>query len=133
MTIRKLIKSIFGKGEDELEYQLPKDEQAKFTLSVDNLKVGTLSCHDGEWYFKYANEFKKQADEYKKIVGFSDLDKTYKSPELWPFFRIRIPGLKQPAIQEIIEKEKIDKENDVELLKRFGKRTISNPYELEVA
>ena len=131
--IRKFFKSLFSKGEDEYELQLPKDEQAKFILSVDKIKVGTLSCHDGEWYYKYSNEFKQQGDQYKKIVGFSDLDKTYKSAELWPFFRIRIPGLKQPAIQEIIQKENIDKESDVELLKRFGKRTISNPYELEEA
>jgi HipA-like protein len=131
--IRKLIKSWFSKGDDEYNLELPKDEQAKFILSVDNIKVGTLSCQDGEWYFQYANEFKKKADSYKKIVGFSDLDKTYKSSELWPFFRIRIPGLKQPAIQKIIQNENIDKENDVQLLKRFGKHTISNPYELEEA
>jgi len=49
---------------------------------------------------------------------------------LWPFFGIRIPGLKQPAIQEILRNENIETDNDVELLKRFGQKTISNPYEL---
>lgn len=87
-----------------------------------------MSCKDGEWTFKYSDEFKIQ-NEYHKIIGFPELDEEYKSNDLWPFFRIRIPGLKQPAIREIIEKENIQT-NEFELLKRFGKKTISNPYEL---
>ena len=59
-----------------------------------------------------------------------DLDKVYKKETLWPFFLVRIPGLKQPAIKEIIEKENIDSQNEAALLKRFGKHSISNPYEL---
>jgi hypothetical protein len=58
------------------------------------------------------------------------LTKVYRKDSLWPFFLVRIPGLKQPAIKEIIEKENIDTENEVELLKRFGQKSISNPYEL---
>jgi hypothetical protein len=130
--IRKIL-SWFSKGEDDYDVQLPKDEKTKFILTVNDIQVGTLYCSNGEWFYQYSNEFKDHSDQYKKIVGFPDLDKVYKSETLWLFFRIRIPGLKQPAIQEIIEKEHIDKESDVELLKRFGKRSISNPYELEVA
>ena len=125
----------FSKSEDdiELQVQLPADEDARFLLKVDNIHIGTLYCEKGEWYFKYADEFKNYSDEYNRIVGFPDLDKTYKSDALWPFFQIRIPGLKQPAVQEIIKKEKIDQENEVALLKRFGEKTISNPYELVLA
>lgn len=53
-------------------------------------------------------------------------DKTYKSEELWPFFRIRIPGLEQPSVQEILERENIDKNDEVELLKRFGKNNCQS-------
>jgi hypothetical protein len=56
------------------------------------------------------------------------LTKEYTSPTLWPFFRVRIPGLKQPAVREIILKENLDIENEAALLKRFGERTISNRY-----
>lgn len=117
----------------ELHFQAPKHEDAKFVLRVDDIKIGFLSIKDGEWFFKYTDEFKNRSHEYNRIIGFSDLDKTYKSEVLWPFFQIRIPGLKQPAIQEILEKEKIDKGNEVALLKRFGQKSISNPYELELA
>ncbi len=48
------------------------------------------------------------------------------------FFQTCIPGLKQPAVKEILDKENINVENEAALLKRFGKKTISNPYELDL-
>ena len=123
------IKNWFSKSDDdtELEVQLPKEEDAKFILTVDNIRIGMLYCDKGDWYFKYTEDFKDHSNEYNRIVGFPDLNKTYKSETLWPFFQIRIPGLKQPAIQEILENEKINKENEAALLKRFGQKSISNP------
>jgi len=47
--------------------------------------------------------------------------------------KIPLPGLKQPAIQEILKNEEIDKGNEIALLKRFGRKTITNPYELVMA
>ncbi|MDP3928856.1 MAG: HipA N-terminal domain-containing protein [Bacteroidota bacterium] len=122
----------FLSKEDDLEdfHQMPTNQNAKFILSVDKINIGHLICENGEWFFKYTNEFKNHAEEYKTIVGFPDLNKIYKSDALWPFFQVRIPGLKQPAIREVIENEKIDKDDKVELLKRFGQKTIANPYEL---
>lgn len=129
--IQKKIKSWFSKGDEDLETRLPIEEIATFVLMVDNIMIGVLHCESGVWEFRYSEEFKKQKD-YNRIVGFPDLDKVYREHTLWPFFRIRIPGLKQPAVQEIIKKEHIDQENEVSLLKRFGQKTISNPYELVV-
>ena len=129
--LRKIINWLGKDYNDyELPVQLPKNEEAKFILKVDTLCIGTLFCEKGDWYFKYAEDFKNHSDEYNLIVGFPDLNKTYKSNSLWPFFQIRIPGLKQPAIQEILKNEKIDQANEVALLKRFGEKTISNTYQL---
>jgi HipA-like protein len=129
------IKKWFSKSEDELDMQvqLPKGEEAKFILLVDDIRIGTLYCKKGDWFFQYTDDFKKHTGEYNRITGFPDLNKTYQSEILWPFFQIRIPGLKQPAIQEILQNENIDKANEVALLKRFGKKTITNPYELILA
>jgi hypothetical protein len=55
----------------------------------------------------------------------------YTKDELWPFFIIRIPSLKQPKVQKIISKEEIDSTSQVELLKRFGEKSISNPFQLK--
>jgi HipA-like protein len=125
-----LFKRLFNKNEDE-KLHLPINEKATFLLKVDDIKVGTLHCEDGQWEFKYTDDFKDH-EEYNKIIEFSDLNKVYRNQSLWPFFQTRIPGLKQPAVQEILKNEKIDQENEFELLKRFGKKTISNPYELEL-
>ena len=127
-------KNWFSKSEDdfELQPQLPQNEEAKFILKVDKICIGTLYCNKGEWSFKYTEDFKNHTQEYNRITGFPDMDKVYQSDSLWPFFKIRIPGLKQPAIQEIIHKEHIDSANEVALLKRFGYKTISNPYQLQL-
>lgn len=124
------IKNWFSKNDDNIEFHTPQNQEAKFILKVDGILMGTLSYEKGYWHFAYTDEFKKHIRDYNLIVGFPDVNKTYQSEILWPFFQIRIPGLKQPAIKEILEKENINEANEVELLKRFGKKSISNPYEL---
>lgn len=111
---------------------LPLSEEQYFTVYLKALKVGELGCKDGQWTFFYSEEFKARADEFYPIVGFPDLEKTYTSDSLWPFFLIRIPGLGQPRVQQIIEQEEIDPTNEAQLLKRFGQKTIANPYELAI-
>lgn len=128
----KVFKRLFAKNNEHIEAHLPETENATFNLKVDDIVVGILHCENGTWEFKYTPEFKQHANEYNRITGFSDLDKVYKNETLWPFFQTRIPGLKQPAVQEILEKEKINQTNEVELLKRFGEKTISNPYKLQL-
>lgn len=122
-------KKWFSKGDDEDLTITPKEITGKFLLTVDNIELGVLEHKNGMWSFKYTNEFKEN-NSYKPIVGFPDINKIYTRETLWPFFLIRIPGLKQPSISEIIRKEKINPNNEVALLTRFGKRTIANPYEL---
>jgi hypothetical protein len=126
-------KRLFSKSDEYTETQLPKEQQAIFKLKFDNIVIATLRCENGLWEFKYTEDFKKQADEYYTIAGFSDINKVYTSSTLWPFFQTRIPGLKQPAVREILLKENINQQNEYELLKRFGKKTINNPYELDPA
>ena len=125
------IKSWFSKGEEDMATYLPSDENATFVLKISDIDVGILHCENGVWEFSYTDEFKNLHNkEYKNIAAFPQLEKTYKKETLWPFFRIRIPGLKQPSIKKIIEEENIDTSSEVALLKRFGQHTISNPYEL---
>ena len=123
-------KKWFSKGDEDYETHLPQKEKATFVLLVDEIVIGLLHCENGIWEFKYSEEFKQKGNEYNLITGFPDLNKVYQSSTLWPFFRIRIPGLKQSSVQEILKKENIDPNNEVELLKKFGRKTIANPYEL---
>jgi len=109
----------------------PKDYDAEFVLTYKELVIGTLSLHKGIWSFQYSEEFKKQ-NRVKPLLDFPDVDKVYSSDELHPFFAHRIPGLGQPKVQKVIKKEKIDEQNEAKLLERFGKVSITNPFQLHL-
>ena len=128
--MKEFIKRLFSKSDEEpISFEF--NGSIKFTLKIKSLDVGYLEIKEGKWIFKYSEDFKNQ-NSFRRLAGFSDLDKTYESEVLWPFFKIRIPGLKQPMIREILEKENLSKENEAILLKRFGRISMSNPYILEV-
>jgi HipA-like protein len=127
----KLIKKIKSFLPQGLEKSTVKeDEYALFTILYKGLKIGTLELKEGIWHFSYSDEFKKQ-DQLSPLPDFPDTNQVYTSDELWPFFIIRIPSLKQPKVQKIISKEHIDATSQVELLKRFGEKSISNPFQLK--
>ena len=108
----------------------PKNIEATFVLRYGSLPVGMLSVCDGVWRFEYSPEFKKRSD-LRPIVEFPDLDRVYESEDLWPFFAVRVPSLEQPAIRNIARHEAIDVSSEVQLLRRFGRRTVSNPFVLD--
>ena len=110
----------------------PKDKKASFILTYDKLIIGFLNVQDGEWEFSYSDEFKEQ-DELSPIVDFPAKDKVYKSTELWPFFASRIPSLSRPSVKKVLNKTQIDSNDLVELLKLFGQKTITNPFNLQAA
>jgi len=96
----------------------------------NTLLIGTLNLKEGIWTFAYSDEFKQQ-NKIKPLTDFPRVDKVYQNMVLYPFFLHRIPGLNQPKVKATIEKEKIDKTNEAELLKRFGQISITNPFLLK--
>lgn len=123
------LKKILFRQDGQKQLQTPKGETAEFLVRHDNLDVGYLILRDEKWHFEYTDSFRENKD-IRPIIDFPHLDKRYESDVLWPFFLIRIPGLKQPAIQKMIEDGKLDPSNEVQLLKRFGETTIANPFTL---
>lgn len=107
------------------------DEKSVFFLTYGDLLVGILSAEDGHWKFEYSMEFKAQ-DILRPILEMPDVTKIYESNELWQFFETRIPSLEQEEIKKVMEAEDISEDDSVELLRRFGKRTITNPFNLEL-
>ncbi|HNP17991.1 MAG TPA: HipA N-terminal domain-containing protein [Fulvivirga sp.] len=106
-----------------------KNKEASFKLMLDDMEVGRLSYKEPHWMFVYTEEFKENHG-IKPLATFPDINKKYKSEELWPFFSSRIPSLARTKVKNAILEEGI-KENDLlALLNRFGKRTITNPFEL---
>ena len=123
------LKKILFRQDGQEHLRTPQDETAEFLLRYRDLDVGHLSLYDGKWHFEYDDAFREKECACP-IMDFPNLDKHYKSDVLWPFFVVRIPGLGQPAIQRVIQEENLDGRNEVQLLKRFGKTTIANPFTL---
>ena len=69
----------------------------------------------------------------RPIVEFPDASRIYESRELWQFFASRIPSRERAEVVEILEREQIEEDDAVSLLRRFGHRTVTNPFELEAA
>jgi hypothetical protein len=55
------------------------------------------------------------------------------SKELCQFFVMRIPSPEQAEVEEILKREHIEEDDAVSLLRRFGERTIANPFRLKAA
>lgn len=124
------LKRLIWKVESMLGVKTPEGVEFTFLLRHEDLAIGTLSIKDGLWTFRYTEEFINQ-NEIKPLTTFSNKEKTYTSKELWPFFLSRIPGLEQPGIKKIMSEEDLSDKNEVELLKRFGKKSIQNPFLLD--
>lgn len=128
--IKKIINKIW-RAEGQEDIDTPSNESAEFVLKYKDLPIGLLTLNKGVWKFVYTEQFKAQ-NELTPLVEFPDIKQDYQSVNLWPFFSYRIPGLNQPTVKDIIKKEDIDKNNEVALLKKFGKISIYNPFQLNV-
>ncbi len=132
MPINKLFKSLpewLGLRKPLL---VSPEVQEKFELKYNDLLIGTLSVANGMWRFEYSDDFRDNGT-LRSIVEFPDINKTYHSSELWQFFASRIPSLEQAEVEEILKREHIEEDDAVRLLKRFGERTITNPFYLKAA
>lgn len=120
---KKILARLFW-SESQNDMVLATEDDATFNVNLGKLLVGTLLYSAGVWYFSYSNEFKLQ-NRVLPLANFPSKDKEYSTRDLWPFFASRIPSNAQLQI----EKDK-PKEDAVTLLRRFGRRTVANPYEL---
>jgi HipA-like protein len=128
--MKDFIKKLFRSEDQSEDINAPAKGHIRMVLTHDKLTIGYLTYLDGTWEFVYSDEFKKQ-NQVDVLGNFPNKNMKYNAPDLWPFFAHRIPGLGQPKVQEIIKKEHLDPHNQLDLLKRFGRRSITNPFELE--
>lgn len=132
----KSIKNIFKKNKDpKINYEKGikslSDENAVFELKYKNLLIGTLEYKFKEnvWYFEYSEEFKRQ-NKIAPILSFPNTNKVYSGKELWSFFASRIPDNTSESADN---KEKECNSSMIDLLKSYGQKTITNPFDLSVA
>lgn len=127
---KKKALDLFKKSENGSDIGLSKDQNQTFEIKLGDKVIAYLEASEGKWKFYYDSDYKSNESKIT-IPGFSNFDKIYESDALWSFFKIRIPGLGQPQIIKTIKKEHIPADDEVALLKRFGRKSISNPYRME--
>lgn len=121
------IKKVFARlfwSESQLNVILAADDDAAFNVNLGKLLVGSLVYSDGIWSFGYSDDFKFQ-NKIAPLANFPLKDKVYTTKDLWPFFASRVPSSGQRQVDKNAPTEDI-----VALLKQFGRKTITNPYEL---
>lgn len=112
---------------------IPEEMQkVVFTLTLDSLVVGHLRHREGKWIFDYSEPFRQQS-KVLPIMDFPDVNRQYISEDLWPFFALRIPSGAQNAVQEFLREQHLENADEVTMLKRFGRRSVANPFELQSA
>lgn len=104
---------------------------AKFTLSYKDLSIGFLefSPQDDSWTFSYSEDFKNQ-NTIAPIISFPDKSKVYNGKELWSFFSSRIPDNIGSSSSD--SKQKTENTALIDLLKSYGQKTITNPFNLSI-
>jgi hypothetical protein len=126
----KRVRQFISDWTEDLEPSISiAEDEVAFCVVLGGLEVGCLRLNDDAWVFNYTEEFRQQ-DKIKAIVDFPNKENEYRSVELWPFFLLRIPSLKQPAVQEFLRSANVESPTAAILLKQFGKRSIANPFEL---
>lgn len=129
---KNLLNKLF-KTEDMHFNDTPSNvSKAVFHLKKDDVLIGILTYENHLWKFCYSDEIKNNPELSSKfhIINFPDIHKEYTSSSLWPFFITRIPSINQPSLLQKIKAANADKNNPIDLLKLFGRKTITNPFEL---
>lgn len=126
-VINKISRYLNPSGNRDLKVE--EHKTAAFNLTLDGLVVGYLKFEQSHWIFEYSDAF-KEAKGIRPLTNFPDINKTYINEELWPFFSSRIPSLSRSSVKKAAEKQGIEENDLIGLLSRFGKRTITNPFEL---
>lgn len=121
--LKKYLAKIFW-SESQNDMVLASEEEAQFNIRLGKLLIGTLEYSDSMWHFCYSNDFKIQ-NRILPLTNFPSKEKDYYTRDLWPFFASRIPSNAQLQIDNDNPKDDL-----VTLLRRFGRKTIANPYEL---
>ncbi len=84
--------------------------------------VGQLT-KNGQFEFSYGHEVEKAiVSGFKPLVSFEDIERVYKSDNLFPVFSSRLPDKKRRGIEKILEKYNLESYDEYMLLKRSGAR-----------
>jgi HipA-like protein len=88
--------------------------------------IGELTEQKGFYCFRYLPAFAEL--NLSPIPGFPDVEITYKSASLFPFFSERIPDKRRPEIARLLKERNLEQATPFELLVQLGANSATNPY-----
>ena len=91
------------------------------------LLVGVLREEQGLYVFEYADRFRAQ-ESVPPISSFPDKRETYSSPELYPFFNVRIPPRERADVKAAMEKRGIQPHDVLRVIGDLSSRSPTSPY-----
>ena len=109
---------------DSLNLVLPLDRG-------ERILVGTLRREADDFVFEYSTEFVKSG--LPLLPDFPKTGEVYRSPDLWPFFLVRLPPVDRPDVRAEIERMNRQADHTLQILSRLGRAAITSPYELTPA
>jgi HipA-like protein len=118
--------------EDHAKKRAPRELRLHLPTDDERVWVGSLSQERGQYVFRYSPDFKERSD-LPALLAFPDKRKVYRAERLWPFFQARLPSTTRPDVERLMRERDIDPANTFLLLGELGKRTITTPYEFELA
>lgn len=95
------------------------------------VRVGTLTVEGDEFVFVYDTEFATNPT-VRPLVGFSQLDKVYRSNELWPFFKTRIPPVDRDDVRVQLQQSNVEASDTLRVLGTVARAAIASPYVFEL-
>ncbi len=125
-----MLKSLYRRFNWLRDVSEPAQDDVAFELSFGPLRIGNLRREGDEWVFTYSQEFAQQKN-VAPIMDFPVVGREYRSKELWPFFALRIPSVTQANVQRFLRQKGRTEADAADLMQRFGRRSIANPFVLE--
>ncbi len=107
---------------------------------TDNKYVLGALMKDNEKHMYYFKLNKEYVDIAKKEAGFNmavlpfEFDQIYESPEIFSFFKIRLPkieNLDKEDIEELLEDLDMEEYDDFEYLRKTGGEVMTDNFILE--
>lgn len=107
--------------------------QKLFDVLWKSIIIGDV-CQDEEknYIFKYNTNGVSIAkrDGFTYLIGFKDLNKEYKSDNLFSVFTSRIPPKNRHNINEILDKLELKEYDEIEILKRTNGKCFTDNIEV---
>lgn len=112
------------------ESRVPCSGSPMVQVLFEGEPVAELKSLQGKYQFRYLPGFRGKG--LASLPGFPDLDKSYESTDLFPFFEERIPDLRRPEIKEWVRTKGLDEQDRLALLCALGRRSVTDSYELRL-